>query len=223
MSLSLLRSQCVSNQRIIQQKLQLLDVVERCNDLNIFQRTCPLVGASIGQHLRHSNDHMELIIKMVSQILKEVVDYPYPQEYTTDDGIKGKYVLQYDVRKRGGNDETILHSARTRILSMHSMLHTILKRTTKEEMALQILERPIWASFLLTSEASTSSADDMPLLISNVGRELSFVAHHALHHLALIKIIGVNIKAFTEKDLPLGFGKAPSTLQHDKAVVDQTR
>lgn len=208
MSLKLLRCLIQSNERILQQKLCLLEIIEKSQNSSIFQKSCPCAGASIGQHLRHSTDHMELAFRAATQIsedLEKSYDKAslelYERQYIT---------LQYDARKRGVGDETALNAARERINSIHRMIHFIL-RDGQENLAQQLLDRPIRVAFLLGSE---NSSMEMPI-ISNMARELSFVAHHAIHHLALIKFIGVNMAAFSETDLPRDFGKASSTVLYE--------
>ena len=57
----------------------------------------------------------------------------------------------------------------------------------------------------------SSDLDEMGLN-STIGRELGFVLHHAIHHMAMCKIIATKTLKFEENELPIGFGKAPSTL-----------
>lgn len=73
----------------------------------------------------------------------------------------------------------------------------------------------------LTSSPITSyfnlSADlDEMGLPSTIGRELGFVAHHAIHHMAMVKIIAVKTLGIEESELPHGFGRAPSTMIFDE-------
>jgi hypothetical protein len=49
---------------------------------------------------------------------------------------------------------------------------------------------------------------------STVGRELAFVASHAIHHFAMLAPHGRALGI----DLPADFGKAPSTVAHERAV-----
>lgn len=62
----------------------------------------------------------------------------------------------------------------------------------------------------------TADSNDEIGLPSTIGRELGFVAHHAIHHMALVKIIAMHTLGFKENDLPVGFGRAPSTILFDK-------
>ena len=48
-------------------------------------------------------------------------------------------------------------------------------------------------------------------LSTTLGRELAFAAHHGVHHNAMIKAICAEIGVET----PEGFGKAPSTINHE--------
>ena len=50
-------------------------------------------------------------------------------------------------------------------------------------------------------------------LRSTLARELAFAAHHAVHHHAMVASIALERGAA----LPPGFGKAPSTLHHERA------
>jgi uncharacterized damage-inducible protein DinB len=58
-----------------------------------------------------------------------------------------------------------------------------------------------------------SGEGDEATLESTLARELAFASHHAVHHFAMIGVIG------NEKGAPPppGFGKAPSTLHHERA------
>ena len=68
------------------------------------------------------------------------------------------------------------------------------------------------ACFMLSGDSAEEFA--IPSLL---GRELAFAAHHAIHHLALIKIIALGeVGGLQDTDLPLDFGRAPSTVNHDE-------
>lgn len=56
-----------------------------------------------------------------------------------------------------------------------------------------------------------SSGGDEAALRSTLARELAFAAHHAIHHHAMMAAIGI-AHGLT---IPQGFGKAPSTLNHE--------
>jgi len=59
------------------------------------------------------------------------------------------------------------------------------------------------------------SADGSQLSRSTVGRELMYVVAHAVHHYALIGIMG----GLMGLKMPPGFGVAPSTLKHQESVA----
>lgn len=56
-------------------------------------------------------------------------------------------------------------------------------------------------------------------LASTLARELAFAAHHALHHHAMIKFIADSFGFATPED----FGKAPSTVHHERGIAAPTR
>lgn len=55
------------------------------------------------------------------------------------------------------------------------------------------------------------------VLPSFLAREIAFAAHHAVHHHAMMKVIADELGV----PCPEGFGKAPSTLNHERAVGAQ--
>jgi hypothetical protein len=50
---------------------------------------------------------------------------------------------------------------------------------------------------------------------STFERELAFSAHHAIHHLAMVKVISDALGV----DVDENFGKAPSTIVHEESVL----
>lgn len=60
-----------------------------------------------------------------------------------------------------------------------------------------------------------SDAGDEAELGSTLGRELAFAAHHAIHHHAMMGAIAGELGVA----LPAGFGKAPSTLHHERGAT----
>jgi hypothetical protein len=45
---------------------------------------------------------------------------------------------------------------------------------------------------------------------------IGFAAHHAIHHMAMIRLIATNHAGLEDSDLPADFGRAPSTVVHDQ-------
>ena len=156
-----------------------------------FATVCPLVGASIGQHYRHSMDHVELAHALIASSAGNSVSPP------------GE--LHCDLRVRGGTLEKDLGLSRQRIVDVVDVFQSL---QTESE---RVITSPINAYFNLSAD---SDADIC--LPSTVGRELGFAAHHAIHHMAMVKVIVVQTLGLEEGELPHGFGRAPSTLIFDR-------
>jgi len=188
---------------ILSQKLALIDALLHKYDTKVagemFRSICPIVGASIGQHFRHSLDHLEIAASAAT------------------DGTISK--IHYDLRARGGASESDMNEASNRIAKLSDTLETLCQDYTfevdspnnaPEEMIHG--SRSVMANFMLTGDGVEEE------LTSTIGRELGFAAHHAIHHMALIKIIALNHAELTMDDLPADFGRAPSTVNHDRTL-----
>ncbi len=107
----------------------------------------------------------------------------------------GGEAIDYDHRERGTPIEGDAGAASARIAQLRGDLDAI---------ATDCCARPVTIRVMLTA-----GGDDAELA-SNLARELAFASHHAIHHMAMMASIaderGVSI--------PDGFGKAPSTLEH---------
>ncbi len=155
-----------------------------------FAMPCPVVGASVGQHFRHSMDHMERVANCIG---------------TTNNDDKE---LHYDIRIRGGTDEHDMDAAEERIRKVSTVFSDEIDRLLE---AKDIPNTPVVACFLLSGDST-----DEFLLSSTIERELGFCAHHAIHHLAMVKIITLQTLELLPS-LPEGFGMAPSTIVHEKS------
>ena len=74
---------------------------------------------------------------------------------------------------------------------------------------------PVKASFLLSSNTANdkdSSVNGIELS-STIGRELGFAGHHAIHHIAMVKIIVAKTIGMDVKELSPNFGRASSSHQ----------
>mmetsp|Transcript_14 Transcript_14/g.32 ORF Transcript_14/g.32 Transcript_14/m.32 type:complete len:227 (-) Transcript_14:165-845(-) len=199
-----------ANIGVLGQKLGLITALRKTlgpNQANIcFAKNCPVVGASIGQHFRHSMDHLERVANII-EVEKE--------GNGDDDGSSPE--IHYDVRVRGGSDEHDIDEAEARIRQvtqpLQEVIDTILQcsltdNTAKDTKA-HYNNNTVLACFMLSGDP----IEDEFMLSSTVDRELGFVAHHAIHHLAMVKIITMHTLKFLPPDaLPEGFGKAPSTI-----------
>lgn len=196
----LISSLCRANIAILNQKVGLIEaLVSRHGEgsaRDIYKSVCPMVKASIGMHIRHSMDHVELAVLAAG----------HPDENSE---------LHYDLRVRGGTLETDMDEAKKRILNVADVLKDIDKLSESESALETVALRPTKATFFLSAEPTEYH------LPSTLGRELGFVAHHAIHHMAMIKLIATNHAGLDDSDLPPDFGRAPSTVVHDHEKEEQ--
>ena len=197
-----------SNVALLSQKIGLLDVLVARGSISVaseqFSKICPLVGASIGQHYRHSMDHIELAALVASSVVKD----------SSSSSSQVAAELHYDLRVRGGTLEKDLELSRQRIVDVVDILQSLQPNEKDESITTTttaISNSPITAYFNLSAD----STDEIGLP-STVGRELGFAAHHAIHHMAMCKVIAVQTLGVNEEELPYGFGRAPSTLLFDR-------
>ena len=188
-----------ANIGVLRQKLDLMQALrtelgqEQAHEK--FSQACPVVGASVGQHFRHSMDHMERVANSL------------------EDANNTK--LHYDIRIRGGNDEHDMDAAKERIQRVTTVFRDEMDRLLAKEDAQLAENTQVLACFLLSGDPE---ADEF-LLPSTIERELGFVAHHAIHHLAMVKIITLKtLELIPSESLPEGFGMAPSTIVHEKTL-----
>ena len=197
--MKLLTSLCTGNQRILWQKIGLMQALvakhgeETAREL--YQKTCPIVKATIGQHVRHSLDHIEPAI--LSGLDEKMVD------------------IYYDRRTRGRADEHDWDAANDRLMRVTGLLEALSMRETEQH---AILERPVKACFMLSGD----SEEEFPL-VSTVSRELGFAMHHAIHHMAMLRIMATcsHVGQLKDEELPSDFGRAPSTVNFDNNVINQ--
>jgi len=107
--------------------------------------------------------------------------------------------IDYDRRVRGGAVETNRAEALSRIAALRSAVSGLDDRALAETVTVRVM---------LSGDGAEAE------LSSTLARELAFAAHHAIHHHAMIASIA---KGF-DIDAPEGFGKAPSTINHESVV-----
>jgi len=157
---------------------------ERGNE--IYRTTCPIVKATMGQHMRHSMDHVERAVQA-----------------DTDTEI------HYDLRRRDTPEEIEWGLMEARIQQVNEQLENMMSNNG----ALLKVENPVHACFMLSGDSDQEFS-----IPSMLGRELAFSAHHAIHHLALVKIVATgNVGGLEDTDLPADFGRAPSTVNFDRS------
>ena len=220
---------CQVNLGILRQKLSLIEVLKDKfgleNAKELYKKPCPLVGgASIGQHIRHSVDHIEKIVHVLSS------DSDDSSGSRSNDGNES-IVVRYDIRTRGGADEHDIDEARKRIERIMNVLQQHVdgkdesssSSSSSQQQHLQTMK----SCFMLSGSESQEYELD-----TTIGRELGFVVHHAIHHLALVKVIVTQptitnvddydddprcngIIGLSTNDLPTDFGTAPSTINYN--------
>ena len=206
-----------ANIGVLGQKLELMTVLrntlgpKQANQR--FKEKCPVVGASVGQHFRHSTDHMERVATSIEA--GKGGDDEEGKHGSKDSNNKE---LHYDIRVRGENDENNICAAEERIRRVTNFFQEEIDRMTSSSFASNIddekkvSDNTVLACFLLSGDPT----EDEFLLSSTIERELGFVAHHAIHHLAMVKIITMHtLKLLPPGALPEGFGMAPSTIVYD--------
>jgi len=107
--------------------------------------------------------------------------------------------IDYDHRERGVPVETDLDAALGRI------------REVRERINVVGFEAGGGAAIV---RVMLSANGDEAELESTLARELAFAAHHAVHHQAMMAAIA-HEQGLTP---PTGFGRAPSTLRHDRGT-----
>jgi len=130
----------------------------------------PKFIGSAGAHIRHIIDHYLAIIS----------------------GFENK-LIDYDVRARGGEIESLPHLAVAKL----NYIAQWLERLSEEDLALMVS---------LSTEVSFSDKN-IQIVQTSIARELIFAGSHAVHHFAMIAQITLS----QNKILPPAFGLAPAT------------
>jgi uncharacterized damage-inducible protein DinB len=110
--------------------------------------------------------------------------------------------LNYDYRERGTLIENDLLAALNATREFRSRFHDLSAECLSRE--LQVTSKTSY------SESGSQTA------ASTVGREIMYAVAHAVHHYALMGIMG----GIMGLKMPAGFGVAPSTLKHQRAAED---
>lgn len=106
--------------------------------------------------------------------------------------------IDYDHRHRGGSVEDNRDAARLEIATLRSLMSGL---------EMSDLGEAVTTRVMLSSDGQTAD------LQSTRAREIFFAMHHAIHHNAILKAIGLEL-GFT---CPDGFGTAPSTINYEQA------
>ena len=153
--------------------------------------TCPLLRASIGQHIRHSFDHIRKVLE------------------AGDDSAALGATIHYDERARNTDVERFIVSAEQELEHINDKL-----------VNLGDLTLPVTAQFMMAASPPGIPPPPALSLASTLARELAFVAHHSIHHNAMILAIVKNQDLYLNQrsgllehllELAPDFGSAPST------------
>lgn len=107
-------------------------------------------------------------------------------------------LIDYDHRDRGGDVETSRESAKAEIAMLRSLMGELSEEKLNEQMT---------ACVMVTGSGDTCE------LQSTRAREIFFALHHAIHHNAILKAIGLEFGF----ECPYEFGMAPSTINFEQA------
>jgi hypothetical protein len=155
-------------------------------------------------------DHIERATIAAERAITAAYGTPFDKK--KKNSVKQRIDIHYDLRIRGGKDETDLDEARDRITRVSTLLSNIQKRF---DSTCVTSEHPVEAFFFLSGDPTSPEVG----LHSTIGRELGFAAHHAIHHLTLVKIIALNYAGLHQSDLPRDLGMAPSTILHESNTM----
>jgi hypothetical protein len=108
--------------------------------------------------------------------------------------------VDYDHRRRGGDVESSRAAAKAEIATLRSLMGDLSETQLNE---------PMTARVMICSDGQTCD------LSTTRAREIFFAMHHAIHHNAILKAIGLELGF----ECPDGFGTAPSTInfEHSEA------
>jgi hypothetical protein len=175
--------------RVLAQKKVL---VELLTDADFKRGLDGFFGSSVGGHIRHSCDHFQNVLLAhdyyCNQTLAETTTTP-------------ELTFSYDERSRATSVQSQRGEALKAIDAMVVKVPTL------------ALDTRIVIGFLA---AETEPMETFSIQ-STVARELSFVAHHGIHHLATIRLM-MDRMAY-KLDATSNIGKAPSTVQFEGAAT----
>ncbi len=162
---------------------------------------CPVAGATIGvldQCDRLLRDLPEAVYAAPSRVLAggtvgKHVRHTIDHFAALLSGHERRQTVDYDHRERGVPMETVRAEAISALRDLRERLAGL---------GPPDMNAPVRVRVMLTADGADAE------LLSTLGRELAFAAHHAVHHHAMIKAIA----AEHGHAAPADFGTAPSTL-----------
>lgn len=106
--------------------------------------------------------------------------------------------IDYDHRRRGGSVERDQRVAKSEIATLRSLLGDLNEKSLGETVTTRVM---------LCGDGQTVDLE------STRAREIFFAMHHAIHHNAILKAIGLELGF----ECPEGFGTAPATINFEQA------
>ncbi|MCV2403677.1 hypothetical protein OFY17_12420 [Marinomonas sp. C2222] len=157
-----------------------LQCLNQLGDKEYTLAAAPHVSSTIGEHFRHLLDLFHAIYDA------------HNLQGTTEQ----EKVIDYNFRRRGHKIE------KTRAQAVSELMHFI---GWLEELSAKELKAPV---NILTEVSLTQQ--EAHIMSSTLERELTFVALHANHHFAMVKVVVSLLGLETNQD----FGLAPATLSY---------
>ena len=188
------------NLEVLEQGMQLvLQLTDKQYNTSVPAYSC----SSIGQHFRHVLDMYQAVLPALTlpaQTLRAPTSPAQTSPALANSGTTQAIanVIDYDTRRRGASVET---QRKTAIEELRSIKQHIEHRTA-----------PLCLSIDVKTEVCVEHTR-FALIPSTLARELAFVSAHAVHHFALMKVIGKMLGA----SLDQSFGLAPASASHQRA------
>jgi uncharacterized damage-inducible protein DinB len=113
-------------------------------------------------------------------------------------GAQGDEAIDYDHRERDTPVEKSVEAAVALIDDIDAKLDALTEADADRDVRIRVM---------------LSGDGDETRLASTLARELAFAAHHGVHHHAMIASIAMS----QGRDVPAGFGKAPSTIAYESS------
>mmetsp|Transcript_23082 Transcript_23082/g.39040 ORF Transcript_23082/g.39040 Transcript_23082/m.39040 type:complete len:191 (+) Transcript_23082:150-722(+) len=174
---------------VLDQKLNILRAVSQQDYVHVHT---PHFNASVGGHIRHSLDHFSILLS---------------RDFAAASPLD---VVDYDIRDRNTDIETNKDSA----IAKTCALLTTLDDMFASPSAAQLMATPLTVRFV--GDAASGETYSAP---TSLAREMSFVAHHGIHHLATVKLMMQRMNY----ELGDGVGKAFATIQHEQEQQAATK
>ena len=161
------------------------------DDRDFCDKESSVIRGSIGEHIRHSLDHLRAFLSVVS-----CKDQNSQKE---QNAVSEKSRIFYDRRERGMKEETDRYTCLLEIKRIQGLFGDLYS----QENAYTRLDQKVEVEHVIDAKGTTA------VFSSYADRELMFIYHHLLHHYAMIAF---HLRLL-RKNVPSSFGVAPATLK----------